>query len=192
MPYSGRLRSSDQSGQELLPRMTEVSHERPFEGIVLEHCVRVCHLVWDDLKNIPMFHNFAIVIEAKNVYPGLVVAPWPLLMAVEYNEIAFRNCSLEVDLFAWVFRVHTLEILDERLFTVSHFGVVLDVHIADVFFNGFTRLTLIEHQIIECPRVPFVFLQTIAHFRCVRLPSSNSIDSDQWRLGIESGHLIIL
>jgi len=102
--------------------------------------------------------NFSGVIEAKNIYPSIVTVTRPLLMAVEYNEITFRNCPLEVDLFPWVFRVHTLEILDECVLSVTDFRIVLNVDIANVFFDGFAGPALIEHQVIECLRIPFVLL----------------------------------
>ena len=147
--------------------MSQKCQKRSY-GFVLEHSVRVCRFVWDDLKNVPMFHHFPVFIETKNVYPCIVVAPRPLLMAMEYNEIIFRYCSFEVNLLFGVFRVHSLEVLDERLLTIPHLGIVLDIHITDVFLDGFTRLTLIKHQVVECPRVLFVLLQVTFHFRCTR------------------------
>ena len=53
--------------------------------LALEHRVVVCRLVQDNLKNVPVFHNLAVLIEAKDVHPCVVIVPRPLLVAVEYN-----------------------------------------------------------------------------------------------------------
>ena len=83
---------------------------------------------------------------------------WPNLVTVEHYEIGFCDRSLEVDLFPWVFRGYSLEVLDERLLPISDLEIVLDGNIAGLFLDCFAGLALIEHQVVKRLRVLFVLL----------------------------------
>jgi hypothetical protein len=105
-----------------------------------------------------VLYNLAVVVEAKDVDPRIFMIAWPHLVTVEHDEIAFCDSSLEVNRFPWVFRVHPLEVLDERFLSISNFGIVLDVDVTGIFLDGFAGLALIEHQVVERLRIPFVLL----------------------------------
>jgi hypothetical protein len=110
-----------------------------------------------------MLDNLSVAIETKDVHARVVIVPWPGLMAMQYDQITFSDCALEVDSFAREFRRHPLKESDEGLFAIGYFGIVLNVNITHVLLNGFTGSALIEHQVIECLRVHLVLFQFIAH-----------------------------
>jgi hypothetical protein len=70
---------------------------------------------------------------------------------------------------------HPLEIRNERFFAIRNMRVVLDVLVTRVLLDRHTRLTLIEHQIIERLRVAFVPLQIVAHFDFSKLPPLDKV-----------------
>jgi len=79
----------------------------------LEHGVVVRRLGRDDLKDVPVFDDFAGFVEAKDVYAGVVVVARPLLIAVQDDEVAFCDDTLEVHLFPGVVGGHALEVGNE-------------------------------------------------------------------------------
>ena len=44
-----------------------------------------------------MLKNFAVSVQPKNVNPCVVVLARPLLVAMQHNEVVFRDSPLEVD-----------------------------------------------------------------------------------------------
>ena len=54
-----------------------------------------------------------------------------------------------MDAFTRVLAGHFLEVFDERFVTIADVWVVLDVLVADVFFDSVPRTAFIEHQRIE-------------------------------------------
>jgi hypothetical protein len=126
-----------------------------------------------------MLHDFAILIKSKDVDPCIVFVSRPLLVTMEDHLIFFRYRSFEVRPFARILRAHSLEILDERFLAVRDMRVVLYVLITRVLLDGLTRLTLIEHQIIERLRVALVLLQIVAQFDFSELLRTDSRDSSR-------------
>jgi hypothetical protein len=62
-----------------------------------------------------------------------------------------------------VFSTHSFEVFDERVLAITDVGIVLDIVVSDVFLDGFARLTLIKHQVIEGLGIIFVLLNVCAH-----------------------------
>ena len=122
------------------------------------------HIVRDDLQHIPVLYDLAVVIEAKDIYAGPIVLSGNLLMAVEDNVVTIGKCPLEVDLLPWVFGVEFLEMLDERVLSAPHRGIVLDIDVAGVFLHRFTRLTVIKHQAIHRLRVLYCSVPGLGPF----------------------------
>lgn len=96
-----------------------------------------------------MFNNCAVLIQAKDVNPGPVVIAGPLLETMQHDVVVLGNDALEVNTFSGVLLCHPGEVLDERLFAICYRRIVLKVHITCVPFDGFGRLALVEHQIVE-------------------------------------------
>jgi hypothetical protein len=151
--------------------------------LFLEQPIVVLRLRRDDLKHIPMLDNLAILIESKNVDSCVVFVSRPLLVTMENNVIIFCYRSFEVGLLARIFRAHPFKILDKRFLAVRDMRVVLDVLISRVPLDGLTRLTLIEHQIIERLRVALVLLQLVAQFNFSELLQSSTRDSSSGGFG---------
>ena len=73
----------------------------------------------------------------------------PLLKAMKYDELAFRENSFKLNFFTRILARHLLKIFDECFFTVRHYRIVLNVLRACVAFDGFSRLTPVEHEVVE-------------------------------------------
>ena len=58
-------------------------------------------MIGNYLQNIPVLHNFPILIESKDVDSCVVAVPGPLLVAMQHDVIAFGYCTFERDLFVW-------------------------------------------------------------------------------------------
>lgn len=58
-----------------------------------------------------MLDDLAVLIEAENIdaRPVLITVRGPFLVAMENDTVSFRDGTLEVHAFAWVFRSHALE-----------------------------------------------------------------------------------
>ncbi|WP_446861964.1 hypothetical protein [Phormidesmis sp. 146-20] len=110
-----------------------------------------------------MLDYLAFIIQAEDIDARPVVVARLLLVAMQDYIIAFSENALKLDALARIFFRHPLEIFDESLLPVVHRWVVLDVHIADIFLDGFCGLTLIEHQVIKCCDRLFVVLKFIRH-----------------------------
>src|SRR5437667_11127234 len=51
--------------------------------------------------------NFAVSVQPKNVNPCVVVVARPLLVAMQYNEVVFRNSPFEVDALTRILLCHS-------------------------------------------------------------------------------------
>nr|WP_230967181.1 hypothetical protein [Nostoc sp. NZL] len=89
-----------------------------------------------------MLDYLAFIIQAENVDACPVVVVRPLLAAMQDYIIAFSEDALKLDALARIFFRYPLEIFDESLLPAGHRWVVLDVHVADIFLDGFCGLTL--------------------------------------------------
>jgi hypothetical protein len=112
-------------------------------GVLVGGCFR------HDLQYIPVFDNFSILVQPKNVDARPIAVARPLLIAVENDVVALGDYSFEMHPLAGILPRHPLKVGDERLFAVGDTGIVLDVDIARIFFDGFRWPALIEHQIVE-------------------------------------------
>ena len=112
-----------------------------------------------------MLDDLAVLIEAENIdaRPVLITVRGPFLVAMENDTVSFRDGTLEVHAFAWVFRSHALEVFDEGLFSVRDVRIVLNVSVTDIALNCFGWLTLIKHEVIERHGVLPVSLESINH-----------------------------
>ena len=63
----------------------------------------------DELEDIPVFDDFAVVIEPKNINACPIGVPWPLLITMQDHVVAFGNHPLEVDTLAWIVLCHLRE-----------------------------------------------------------------------------------
>ena len=73
--------------------------------------VRDLRVLRNDLKNVPVFDNLTVVIKAKDVNPGIILIPRPLLMTVQHYQVSFRDRSHKLNLFAGALSRHAFEIL---------------------------------------------------------------------------------
>src|SRR5918993_4882995 len=132
-------------------------------AIPSEHRVAVLGGLGDWLQYIPVFHHLSLGVEPKDVDPGPVAIPRPLLVTVEDHVIAFRDHPLELHSLARVLPSHSLEIRYEGCFAVGDHGIVLGVCSAHMALDCFRRTRLIEHEVVKrCDRA-FVALQAIVH-----------------------------
>ena len=74
-----------------------------------------------------MLNNLALVIEAENVNPRIVVVTWPVLETVEHDKVSFGDRPLELYSLIGIAAGHPLEVLHEGFLTIAHSGIVLDV-----------------------------------------------------------------
>lgn len=88
-----------------------------------EHRIRVSRLLGNDLQDIPMLDDPAVVIEAEDVDAGPVPVAGPLLPAVENDVVSLGNHAFEVNPLAWILARQALELLDERVLAVGDGGV---------------------------------------------------------------------
>ena len=110
-----------------------------------------------------MLDHLAVLVEAKDVDTGVIAVAWPLLMAVQDHVIAIGEGPLDLRVLARVVMRHPLEILDEGLFAVGAEGVVLPVVVTHEPIHRFTRLRLVEHQVVERDGIPPVPLLLPSH-----------------------------
>ena len=110
-----------------------------------------------------MLNDSAVLIEPEDVDSGPVAIAGPFLVAMQHHEVALSDDTLEMNTLAGVLPRHSLEVLDERIFAVGHFGVVLSVFLACVLFDGLGWTTLIEHQIVEHGHCALVSLALLTH-----------------------------
>ena len=103
-----------------------------------------------------MLDNLSIIVKSKYIDTRKVVVARPLLVTVQHNEITLGYCTHEVDFFAGVLRGHSLKVFDECFFSISDFGIVLDVSVTDILIDRLARLTLVEHQVVKRLRDNFV------------------------------------
>ena len=110
-----------------------------------------------------MLDDLAVLIETEDVDPSPVSITGPFLMAMQHDEVALGDDTLEVDALPGELPRHSLEVLDERVLAVGYFRVVLNVLFARVLLDGLGRTTLIEHQIVELSHHLLVSLCPITH-----------------------------
>jgi hypothetical protein len=89
-----------------------------------------------------VFYDLAVVIEPENIYTHPIAIPRPLLMAMQYDVIAFGDDSLKMDALTRVFFRHPLKIVDERLLAVGDPRDMLDINIARTLLDGLHRLNI--------------------------------------------------
>lgn len=121
----------------------------------LEHPVIVRRLGRDHLQRIPVFDDPAFLVKAEDVDTRVILVR-PHLMAVQYDEFAVCEYSLELDALARVVSCHLVEVVNESLLAVADVGVVLPVLLAAVAFDGFARLATVEHEVVKSDDVGFV------------------------------------
>src|SRR3954471_200553 len=111
-----------------------------------------------------MLHNLSLGVDAKDVNAGPVpvFVGGPLLVAVQDHEVALSDDTFEVHAFAGILAGHALEVINEGLFAILDMRVMLDVGASGIASNGFRRLALVKHQIIERLYVGLVALQSFA------------------------------
>jgi len=122
----------------------------------LKHGVLVGRFAWHNLEHIPMFDDFATLIEPEDVDSGIIMVSRPVLEAVQHHEIALRNGALELDAFAGIFARPALDAADKGPLPVANMRVVLDVGNAYALLNGSGGFVLIEYQIVKRRHVLFV------------------------------------
>ncbi len=103
-----------------------------------------------------MLYNLAVVREAEEINSRIVVVAWPMLEAVQNDVVAVGQDPFELDPLAGVFACHAFEIVDKCLFAVADTGIVLDIHVSDVFLDSLGRSALIEHQVVKGDHVLLV------------------------------------
>jgi hypothetical protein len=79
----------------------------------LEHGIVVGRLLGNALGDIPMFNDFAIIIEPKYINACPICITWPLLVTVQDNVVPLGNHSLEVDALSWKLPCHAREVLND-------------------------------------------------------------------------------
>ena len=110
-----------------------------------------------------MLDDLAVGVDAEDVDAGVVVVAGPALVAMEDDEVAFGDRTLELDALARILARHLLEVVDERLLAVGDVRVVLDVLGARVALDRLARTAVVEHQLVERPGVALVALEPVVH-----------------------------
>src|SRR5439155_20013932 len=81
----------------------------------LEHRIVVGRVLRDALENIPVFNDFAVVIESKNIDAGPIGVPRPLLITMQDHVVAFGKDPFEMHALAWILLSHSGEVVNEGL-----------------------------------------------------------------------------
>lgn len=132
-------------------------------GVRLEHGVVVGRLRRNNLKHIPVFDDFPLLIEPENINSRPVGIARPLLVAVQHDIISLRDHVFEFHALARIFCRHALEMGDEGCFAIPDRRVVLDVLVAGVAFDGLRRAALVEHQVVEGRHRALVAFELVGH-----------------------------
>src|SRR5947209_6776243 len=129
----------------------------------LEHRIVVGRVFRNALENIPVFNDFAVVIEAKNIDASPIGVSRPLLITMQDHVVAFGNDPFELDALSWILLSHSSEVVNEGLLAISHCRVMLGVHLSCIPLHRESRLAFIEHQIIEAHHGLFVAFKLLTH-----------------------------
>ena len=109
------------------------------------------------LNHIPMFDDFAVVVEAENIdYCFATVLGGGLAEDVHEYQISFRRNAFHFGAQAGMFFQEWSEGVDKGLSAVGNGWIVLDVGFADIFVDGFLKFVLIECKVVEGECVGFV------------------------------------
>src|SRR5262249_49161247 len=84
----------------------------------------------------------------------------------------FPNEAFKMDTFPRKLPGHAFEVLDEGFLAITHAGIVLDIGISDIAFDGLARLTLVKHQVIECYNRFLVPLQSVHRLLLLKMPNA--------------------
>ena len=135
----------------------------PYSVAPLEHRVRIFCLLWNYLKHVPVLDDLSIGIKSKYIdaSPVSIRICGPFLVTVQHNVIAFRDDTLEGDALARVLPGHAFEVLDEGPLAVGYVRVVLGVTVSGKALDCFSRLVLVEHQIVKVQDCSLVSLEDI-------------------------------
>ena len=63
----------------------------------LEHAVRIFCAIRNGLQHIPVLDYFSIVVQPKDIHPGIVLVPRPALEAVQDDILTFGDDALDLD-----------------------------------------------------------------------------------------------
>jgi hypothetical protein len=95
--------------------------------MLLEHSILVGGCLGDDLQDVPVLNELAVLVEPEDVDPGVVMVTRPDLVAVQHDVVALGQGALDLDALAGVLRGHSLEVVNEGLLAVANMRVVLSV-----------------------------------------------------------------
>jgi hypothetical protein len=85
----------------------------------------------------------------------------PVLEAVQDDKLPIVEDALEFNPLPRPLALHPLEIVDEALLTVRDAGVVLNILVASIPFDRFTRATIVEHQVVKGDHIHLVSFNVI-------------------------------
>jgi len=100
--------------------------------ILLERPIRVGGCLGDDLQDVPVLNDLAVLVEPEDVNPGVVTVTRPDLVAMQHDVVALGQGALDLDVLAGVLRGHAFEVVDEGLLAVANKRVVLSVDFVGV------------------------------------------------------------
>src|SRR5262245_15552155 len=97
------------------------------EVLTSEHRVRVSRRFGDALKHVPVFDDLAVVIKTENIDAGPITVSWPLLIAVQDNELTIGQHPAKLDGLPRVLARHAFEVRNECVLAVGDHRIVLSI-----------------------------------------------------------------
>jgi hypothetical protein len=109
-----------------------------------------------------MLHDLTGTVAPKDIDGSIVVASWPCLTAVYDNQVTLGNRAFYLHVFARILVSHSFEVGNKSSSAAFDTWIVLNVIVAHIAVHGLTRLTIVEHQIVESDNIRLVPFK-IAH-----------------------------
>lgn len=141
-----------------------------------EHGVAIRRIWRNFLQYVPVLHDLAVLVAAADVHDCVVRVSRPLLVAMKHNVVALGDGPHDLHSLPWVVECEVPEMVDNRLLTVPHVRVVLDVSASHEALNRLVGASLVEQQFIERTSQLLVTFDVLRgectsrclHVRCVR------------------------
>lgn len=115
------------------------------------------------MKHVPMLYDFPALIESENIYRGVVIATWPVLTAMDDDEVTFGHNSFYLDVPAGKLSSHLFKISNEPCLSGFDVRVVLNVIIANIEGHSLARQAIVEHHLVEGNDIRLVLFEIDRH-----------------------------
>jgi hypothetical protein len=106
--------------------------------------------------------TFAVLVEPKDVDPGVLMITRPDSVAVQHDVVALgQHPRLNSTRFPGYSASIPLEVVDEGLLPITNVRVVLPLGLPGVLRNRLGRSRLVEHEVVEGLHVLLIPLEAV-------------------------------